>query len=151
MESGHRLSKVSFFYDITWPKNRFETFRVGVGDLETKNYVHNDSLTIDLLFFPALDDLKNYLENPDSMVEMKFLLLEQKYLELISKKSTIDALKVSLFLLASYSVWKWPKKVWWPKLEFTIFIEKISRRNERSSVNVSKLSQFFFFFHDLIS
>jgi len=77
---------------------------VGVGDLETKNYVHNDSLTIDLLFFPALDDLKNYLENPDSMVEMKFLLLEQKYLELISKKSTIDALKVSLFLLASYSV-----------------------------------------------
>jgi len=42
----------------------------------------------------TLDDLKNYLENPDSMVEMKFLLLEQKYLELISKKSTIDALKV---------------------------------------------------------
>lgn len=65
--------------------------------LGTKNYVHNDSLAIDLLFFfAALDDLKNYLENPDSMVEMKFLLLEQKYLELISKKSTIDALKVSL-------------------------------------------------------
>ena len=54
MESGHRLSKVSFFYDTTWPKNRFETFRVGVGDLETKNYVHNDSLTIDLLFFQHL-------------------------------------------------------------------------------------------------
>ena len=50
-----------------------------------------------MYFFAALDDLKNFLENPDSMVEMKFLLLEQKYLELISKKSTIDALKVSIF------------------------------------------------------
>lgn len=42
----------------------------------------------------TLDELKNHLENPDSLVEMKFLLLEQKYLELISKRSTIDALKV---------------------------------------------------------
>lgn len=46
------------------------------------------------LFFAALDELKNHLENPDSLTEMKFLLLEQKYLELIYKKSTIDALKV---------------------------------------------------------
>ena len=49
--------------------------------------------------FIALDDMKNYLENPDSMIEMKFLLLEQKYLELVSNKSTIDALKVKFNLL----------------------------------------------------
>lgn len=42
----------------------------------------------------TLEELKNHLENPDNIVEMKFLLLEQKYLELISKRSTIDALKV---------------------------------------------------------
>ena len=49
--------------------------------------------------FIALDDMKNYLENPDSMIEMKFLLLEQKYLELVSNKSTIDALKVKFNLI----------------------------------------------------
>ena len=48
-----------------------------------------------IIFFPALEELKNHLENPDNIVEMKFLLLEQKYLELISKRSTIDALKVN--------------------------------------------------------
>ena len=53
--------------------------------------------------FIALDDMKNYLENPDSMIEMKFLLLEQKYLELVSNKSTIDALKVKFNLLLQCS------------------------------------------------
>ena len=48
-----------------------------------------------IIFFPALEELKNHLENPENIVEMKFLLLEQKYLELISKRSTIDALKVN--------------------------------------------------------
>lgn len=47
-------------------------------------------------FISALDDLKHFLENPDNLVEMKFLLLEQKYLEFLSKKNRIDALKVSI-------------------------------------------------------
>lgn len=42
----------------------------------------------------TLEELKNHLENPESMVEMKFLLLEQKYLELLSRGNSIDALKV---------------------------------------------------------
>ena len=49
------------------------------------------------LFFAALDDLKNHLENPENMVEMKFLLLEQKFLELISKGNRMQALKVNIF------------------------------------------------------
>merc|ERR1712223_1924585 len=51
----------------------------------------------------TLDDMKNHLENPDNMVEMKFLLLEQKYLELISKRKIIEAHKV---LQAELSVLK---------------------------------------------
>ncbi len=45
--------------------------------------------------FPALDELRDLLENPDNLTEMKFLLLEQKYLELLSQKNRIEALKVS--------------------------------------------------------
>ena len=48
--------------------------------------------------FSALDDLRNHLENPDSTVEMKFLLLEQKYLEHLSRGNSIDALKVNILL-----------------------------------------------------
>ena len=43
----------------------------------------------------ALEELKGHLENPDNFVEMKFLLLEQKYLELLYKGNSIEALKVS--------------------------------------------------------
>lgn len=49
------------------------------------------------IFVTALDELKNHLENPANMLEMKFLLLEQKYLELISQGNTIDALKVHIY------------------------------------------------------
>jgi len=42
----------------------------------------------------TLDDLRNHLENPESLVEMKFLLLEQKYLEHLSRGNSIEALKV---------------------------------------------------------
>lgn len=103
MESGHRLSKVSFFMILLDLKTvlRLLEWALGISEQKIMYIMIHLLLTY---FFPALDDLKNYLENPDSMVEMKFLLLEQKYLELISKKSTIDALKVSLFLLASYDV-----------------------------------------------
>ncbi|CAG7733080.1 unnamed protein product, partial [Allacma fusca] len=39
-----------------------------------------------------LQDLKTLLENPDSLVEMQFLLLEQKYLEQLEEGRVIDAL-----------------------------------------------------------
>ena len=39
--------------------------------------------------------ITGHLENPDNFVEMKFLLLEQKYLELLYKGNSIEALKVS--------------------------------------------------------
>lgn len=42
----------------------------------------------------TLEELKNHLENKDCLVEMKFILLEQKFLELISKGKRMDALKV---------------------------------------------------------
>lgn len=42
----------------------------------------------------TLDELKSHLENADSMQEMKFLLLEQKYLELLARGNSIEALKV---------------------------------------------------------
>lgn len=45
--------------------------------------------------FSALEELKAHLENPDNFVEMKFLLLEQKYLELLYRGNSIEALKVS--------------------------------------------------------
>ena len=46
------------------------------------------------MFFPALDNLRDHLENPEKLSEMKYLLLEQKYLELLSQKNRIEALKV---------------------------------------------------------
>lgn len=39
-----------------------------------------------------LNDLKNLLENPHNALEMKFLLLEQKYFEYLDDGRTIDAL-----------------------------------------------------------
>ncbi|ODN03641.1 WD repeat-containing protein 26 [Orchesella cincta] len=39
-----------------------------------------------------LQELKDLLENPDSLIEMQFLLLEQKYLELLEDGKVIDAL-----------------------------------------------------------
>eukprot|EP00094_Tigriopus_californicus_P012055 TCALIF_11648-PA protein Name:"Similar to wdr26 WD repeat-containing protein 26 (Danio rerio)" AED:0.14 eAED:0.15 QI:0/0/0/1/1/1/5/0/658 len=42
----------------------------------------------------ALESLKAHLENPAKMVEIKYLLLEQKYLELLSQKRQVEALKV---------------------------------------------------------
>ncbi|XP_040583152.1 WD repeat-containing protein 26 [Lepeophtheirus salmonis] len=42
----------------------------------------------------TLEDLKPHLENPGNLVEMKFLLLEQKYLEFLSNGNYIEALKV---------------------------------------------------------
>jgi len=41
-----------------------------------------------------LEELRNHLENPEHAKEMKFLLLEQKYLELLYKGNSIEALKV---------------------------------------------------------
>ena len=49
-------------------------------------------------YISALEDLKDHLENPDNFVEMKFLLLEQKYLELLYKGNSIEALKVIYFV-----------------------------------------------------
>ena len=45
--------------------------------------------------FAVLEDLRVHLESPEQIVEMKFLLLEQKYLELLYKGNSIEALKVS--------------------------------------------------------
>merc|ERR1719187_2341430 len=42
----------------------------------------------------VLEDLSPHLENPSNQIEMKFLLLEQKYLENLSSGNFIDALKV---------------------------------------------------------
>eukprot|EP00096_Caligus_rogercresseyi_P016047 TRINITY_DN857_c0_g1_i1.p1 TRINITY_DN857_c0_g1~~TRINITY_DN857_c0_g1_i1.p1 ORF type:complete len:686 (-),score=172.92 TRINITY_DN857_c0_g1_i1:402-2459(-) len=42
----------------------------------------------------TLEDLKPHLESPGNLVEMKFLLLEQKYLEFLSNGNYIEALKV---------------------------------------------------------
>lgn len=42
----------------------------------------------------TLDNLRDHLENPEKLSEMKYLLLEQKYLELLSQKNRIEALKV---------------------------------------------------------
>jgi len=42
----------------------------------------------------VLEDLSSHLENPNSQIEMKFILLEQKYLENLNSGNTIDALKV---------------------------------------------------------
>ena len=39
-----------------------------------------------------LNDLKNLLDNPHNSLEMKFLLLEQKYFEYLDEGRTIDAL-----------------------------------------------------------
>lgn len=39
-----------------------------------------------------LNDLKNLLDNPQNALEMKFLLLEQKYFEYLDEGRTIDAL-----------------------------------------------------------
>ena len=64
------------------------------------DFVESKILIKILSSFSALDDLRNHLENPDSLIEMKFLLLEQKYLEYLSRGNSIDALKVS----ASYLV-----------------------------------------------
>ena len=55
-------------------------------------------------FLSALDDLRNHLENADNLVEMKFLLLEQKYLEHLSRGNSIDALKVSCHFIVQYCV-----------------------------------------------
>ena len=44
----------------------------------------------------VLEDLSSHLENPNSQIEMKFILLEQKYLENLNSGNTIDALKVSM-------------------------------------------------------
>lgn len=42
----------------------------------------------------TLEELTPYLEAPGNLVEMKFLLLEQKYLECLSRGNPIEALKV---------------------------------------------------------
>ena len=47
-----------------------------------------------IVYILALEELKSHLENPENFVEMKFLLLEQKYLELLYKGNSIEALKV---------------------------------------------------------
>ena len=46
------------------------------------------------MLLSVLEDLRVHLENPEQIVEMKFLLLEQKYLELLYKGNSIEALKV---------------------------------------------------------
>ncbi len=50
---------------------------------------------MNMLTFLALDDLKDHLEHPRNLTEMKFLLLEQKYLELLAQQNIVEALKVS--------------------------------------------------------
>ena len=57
-------------------------------------------------FLAALDDLRNHLENPDNLVEMKFLLLEQKYLEHLSRGNSIEALKVRSVFNCSWDLGK---------------------------------------------
>ena len=47
-----------------------------------------------IILFSALDNLRDHLENPEKLSEMKYLLLEQKYLELLSQKNRMEALKV---------------------------------------------------------
>lgn len=42
----------------------------------------------------VLEELSGHLEDPNSQIEMKFLLLEQKYLEHLNAGNTIEALKV---------------------------------------------------------
>ena len=42
-----------------------------------------------------LEELSGHLEDPNSQIEMKFLLLEQKYLEHLNAGNTIEALKAS--------------------------------------------------------
>ena len=42
----------------------------------------------------ALDELTDHLESPEHAVEMKYLLLEQKYLELLLKRNTMQAVQV---------------------------------------------------------
>ena len=53
--------------------------------------VAEQSVTISI---SALDNLRDHLENPEKLSEMKYLLLEQKYLELLSQKNRMEALKV---------------------------------------------------------
>ena len=59
-------------------------------------------LTYIFNIFSALEELKTHLENPDNFVEMKFLLLEQKYLELLYRGNSIEALKVRNNNIESY-------------------------------------------------
>ncbi|XP_023320596.1 WD repeat-containing protein 26-like [Eurytemora carolleeae] len=42
----------------------------------------------------VLDDLKHHLESPDTVKEMKFIILEQKYIEYLRDGKTFEALKV---------------------------------------------------------
>ncbi len=50
-----------------------------------------------IVCFLGLDDLRNHLDSPDNSIpEMKFLLLEQKYLELLLRGNSLDALKVRI-------------------------------------------------------
>ena len=53
-----------------------------------------NSLVSPLFSFAALEELKDHLEHPNNLVEMKFLLLEQKYLEFLAQRNRIEALKV---------------------------------------------------------
>ena len=48
-----------------------------------------------------LEELSPHLEDPASKTEMKFLLLEQKYLESLGSGHTMDALKVTRLLWPS--------------------------------------------------
>jgi len=47
-----------------------------------------------LSFSAALEQLQDHLQNPAHLVEMKFLLLEQKFLELLARRDRIGALRV---------------------------------------------------------
>ena len=71
---------------------------LGAETLQKRSRVINPKIS-----FAVLEDLRVHLESPEQIVEMKFLLLEQKYLELLYKGNSIEALKVSFpFLSITY-------------------------------------------------
>ena len=72
--------------------------------------------------------MKNHLENPKNMIEMKFLLLEQKFIELISKGNRMNALKVRKLFMNLI------------KCKVKVFIEKATKIEY---MNVNKVSHLY--------
>ena len=101
--------------------------------MSPKSVLVDGNFNIICISFAVLEDLRVHLESPEQIVEMKFLLLEQKYLELLYKGNSIEALKVSF----PFNIWQFLSN----DIYFTSEISKNFTSEYKRGIHTERVSE----------